>query len=44
MPFALTESYFLLQCYWKSEKEGFLYVALRAVPGEYITYSLVPGK
>ena len=43
-PFALTEGYFLLHCFWKSEKEQYLYVALGAVPGEYITYPLVPGK
>ena len=32
----------LLLKIWK--KNSFLYVALGAVPGEYITYPLVPGK
>ena len=44
-PFAPTESYFLLYCYWKSEKEQFF---IRSPRGGTrwieITYPLVPGK
>ena len=45
-PFALTESYFLLHsvAIKNLKRNSFLYVAFGAVPGEYITCPLVPGK
>ena len=47
-PLALTKIYFFLHCYWKSEKKKkkkkkkkrFPFVALGAVPGEYIMFQV----
>ena len=43
-PFALTESYCFLHCYWKSEKEKSYTRSPRGVPREYIRYPIVPGN
>ena len=44
-PFALTEGYFFYGIAFENlKRNSFLYVAPGAVPGEYITYPLLPGK